>query len=107
MSINNSNSNSNSNSNDAHNAHPKECTVRGASPDDIETGAQQTDAQFNLDEYLPQDMYEIWSDVVPQPQPIDVKNRHLIEVTKPFGVNTGSSLRHPCHNLKGPVVCPK
>lgn len=42
------------------------------------------------------------------PDIISKKNRHLILVTKPIGINTvGSSLRNACHDLRGNPSCPK
>jgi hypothetical protein len=61
---------------------------------------------FNVDKMLPQEVNDDWFNV--QPEPVSVKNRHLINVTKPIGVNTiGSSLRNASHDLRGPEECPK
>ena len=42
------------------------------------------------------------------PDAISVKNRHLINISKPIGVNTiGTSLRNPSHDIRGTPSCPK
>lgn len=61
---------------------------------------------FNVDKYLPQEVNDQWWDMLPEP--ISVKNRHLINVTKPIGVNTiGNSLRNATWDLRGDVPNPK
>jgi len=61
---------------------------------------------FNPDNMLPQEQNDDWFDVMPEP--IKVKNRHLINVTKPIGINTtGTSKRYASHDLRGNVACPK
>lgn len=61
---------------------------------------------FKVDELLPQEMKKDWFEVMPDA--IKVKNRHLINVTKPIGVNTiGSSLRNPSYDIRGTPSCPK
>ncbi len=61
---------------------------------------------FNAEDYLPQEVNDDWFEV--QPEPISVKNRHLINVTKPIGVNTiGTSLRNASHDIRGTPSCPK
>jgi len=61
---------------------------------------------FKSDELLPQEMVKDWFEVMPDQ--IKVKNRHLINVTKPIGVNTiGSSLKNPSYDIRGTPPCPK
>ena len=61
---------------------------------------------FKIDKLLPQETHSDWFEVMPEP--IKVKNRHLINVTKPVGINTiGSSLKNASHDLRGNVPCPK
>lgn len=61
---------------------------------------------FDLDKLLPQEVNDNWFDVVPEP--ISVKNRHLINITKPIGVNTvGSSKKNASHDLRGNPPNPK
>lgn len=76
----------------------------------VYTGANQksTNPQdmFKSDELLPQEMNKDWFEVMPDQ--IKVKNRHLINVTKPIGVNTiGSSLKNPSYDIRGTPSCPK
>ncbi|AYV82067.1 MAG: hypothetical protein Homavirus5_9 [Homavirus sp.] len=61
---------------------------------------------FDVDKYLPQEVNDDWFEV--QPEPISVKNRHLINITKPIGINTiGTSLKNASHDLRGNPACPK
>ncbi len=61
---------------------------------------------FDVDKYLPQEVNDDWFEV--QPEPISVKNRHLINITKPIGINTiGTSLKNASHDIRGSVGCPK
>lgn len=61
---------------------------------------------FDVDKYLPQEVNDDWFEV--QPEPISVKNRHLINITKPIGINTiGSSLRNASHDIRSAPQCPK
>ena len=61
---------------------------------------------FDVDKYLPQEVNDDWFEV--QPEPISVKNRHLINITRPIGINTiGSSLRNSSYDLRGNPVNPK
>ena len=61
---------------------------------------------FDIDKMLPKEVNNDWFDV--QPEPISVKNRHLINVRRPFGVDTiGTSLKGASHDLRGSVACPK
>ncbi len=61
---------------------------------------------FDVDKYLPQEVNDDWFEV--QPEPISVKNRHLINITKPIGINTiGTSLKNASHDIRGSVANPK
>ena len=61
---------------------------------------------FKVDKLLPQEANPDWFEVMPEP--IKVKNRHLINVTRPVGINTiGSSLKNPSYDLRGNMPCPK
>lgn len=61
---------------------------------------------FDVDKYLPQEVNDDWFEV--QPEPISVKNRHLINITKPIGVNTiGTSLKLSSRDIRGTPVVPK
>ncbi len=66
----------------------------------------QPEDLFDVDKYLPQEVNDDWFEV--QPEPISVKNRHLINITKPIGINTiGSSLRNASYDIRGAPACPK
>lgn len=61
---------------------------------------------FDVDKYLPQEVNDDWFEV--QPEPISVKNRHLINITKPIGINTiGTSLRNASYDVRGVPSSPK
>lgn len=61
---------------------------------------------FDVDKYLPQEVNDDWFEVMPEP--ISVKNRHLINITKPIGINTiGSSLRNANYDLRAAPANPK
>jgi hypothetical protein len=61
---------------------------------------------FDADKYLPQEVNDDWYEVMPEP--ISVKNRHLINITKPIGINTiGTSLRNASWDLRQSPSCPK
>lgn len=61
---------------------------------------------FDVDKYLPQEVNDDFFDLVPEP--ISVKNRHLINITKPIGINTiGSSLKNASWDLRASPGCPK
>jgi hypothetical protein len=61
---------------------------------------------FDVDKYLPQEVNDDWFEV--QPEPISVKNRHLINITKPIGINTiGTSLKNASHDIRGAPSNPK
>lgn len=55
---------------------------------------------FKSDDYLPQEQNKDWFEVMPEP--ISVKNRHLISVTRPISVNTvGNSHRNMSYDIRG------
>lgn len=61
---------------------------------------------FNLDNFLPQQANSDWFDNVPEP--ISVKNRYLINISKQVGVNTiGTSHKNPSYDIRGEEYCPK
>jgi hypothetical protein len=67
---------------------------------------QSTNDIFDLDNFLPKQVNDDWFDNVPEP--ISVKNRYLINISKQVGVNTiGSSHKNPSWDLRGEVYCPK
>jgi hypothetical protein len=67
---------------------------------------QTTKDIYNLDNFLPKQVNEDWFDNVPEP--ISVKNRYLINISKQVGVNTiGSSHKNASWDLRGEVYCPK
>jgi hypothetical protein len=73
-------------------------------------GAGQTkqtpDDLFKVDKLLPQEVNPDWFEVMPEP--IKVKNRHLVNVTRPVGVNTiGSSLKNASYDIRSSPPCPK
>lgn len=66
----------------------------------------QPEDLFDVDKYLPQEVNDDWFEV--QPEPISVKNRHLINITKPIGVNTiGTSMKNSSYDIRGSPSCPK
>jgi hypothetical protein len=66
------------------------------SPDDL----------FKVDKLLPQEVKSDWFEVMPEP--IKVKNRHLVNITRPVGVNTiGSSLKNPSYDIRGNIPVAK
>ena len=71
-----------------------------------ESGDKKKKDVFDLDNYLPQQVNEDWFDNVPEP--ISVKNRHLINISKQVGVTTiGSSHKNATHDIRGDEYCPK
>lgn len=70
------------------------------------TNKYKLDEIFNSDEYLPNYKRDDWYEVLPEA--ISAKNRHLINVSKPIGINTiGTSLRNPSWDIRGSPPCPK
>jgi hypothetical protein len=61
---------------------------------------------FKSDNYLAKETNQSWFEV--PPEPISIKNRHLINISRPIGVNTiGNSLRNPSYDLRGSPPNPK
>lgn len=61
---------------------------------------------FDVDKYLPQEVNDDWFEV--QPEPISVKNRHLINITKPIGINTiGTSNKNMSYDIRSAPAVPK
>jgi hypothetical protein len=61
---------------------------------------------FDADKYLPQEVNDDWFEV--QQEPISVKNRHLVNITKPIGVDTiGSSKKNMSYDIRGAPANPK
>jgi hypothetical protein len=60
----------------------------------------------DIEKYLPQEVNNDFFEV--QPESVSVKNRHLINVTKPIGINTiGTSKRNMCYDFRGAPAAPK
>ena len=61
---------------------------------------------FNVENYLPQEHSKDWFEVMPDP--VSVKNRHLINISRPVGINTiGNSLKNPSYDIRGTPPNPK
>lgn len=61
---------------------------------------------FVVDKLLPQETNADWFETMPEP--IKVKNRHLVNVTRPVGVSTiGGSLKIPNYDIRPSPPCPK
>ena len=61
---------------------------------------------MNSDKLLPQQENKDWFDVVEDP--ITVKNRHLININKPIGIDSiGSSMKNACLDIRGNIPAPK
>lgn len=61
---------------------------------------------FDVDKYLPQEVNDDFFEVIPEP--ISVKNRHLINISQPIGINTiGTSLKNASWDIRGAPSCPK
>lgn len=64
------------------------------------------DDLFKVENVLPQETNKNWFEVMPEP--ISVKNKHLINTIRPIGINTiGSSHRNASLDLRGNMPCPK
>lgn len=77
-------------------------------PEKRKTNKYKASEIFNSQNYLPNEKSANpnWFDVVPDA--ISVKNRHLINVSKPIGINTiGTSLRNPSYDIRGSPPNPK
>ena len=61
---------------------------------------------MDVDKLLPKEENADWFDTVPEP--IKVRNRHLININRPIGVDTvGSSMKNACRDLRGNIPAPK
>lgn len=61
---------------------------------------------YDIDKLLPQEVNNDWFEVAPEP--ISVKNRHLINITKPIGIDTiGTSKKNASYDLRSDVLAPK
>lgn len=61
---------------------------------------------FDVNKFLPQETRDDWFDVVPEP--ISVKNRHLINMSRCIGVNTmGTSKKNASYDFRGSPACPR
>lgn len=61
---------------------------------------------FDVDKYLPQEVTDDWFEA--PVEPVSVKNRHLINITKPIGINTiGTSLKNASYDLRAAPNNPK
>src|SRR5665647_1545224 len=66
--------------------------------------SKKTDPLYDMDRYLPQDLNDTWWTPI---EPINTVNRHLINVTRPIGVNTiGSRLGDRHTNLRDAPMIP-
>lgn len=60
---------------------------------------------MDADKLLPQEEKD-WFDTIPEP--IKVKNRHLININRPIGIDSvGSSMKIACRDLRGNIPAPK
>lgn len=61
---------------------------------------------MNSEKLLPQQENKDWFDTVEDA--ITVKNRHLINITSPIGINSvGSSMKNACLDIRGNIPAPK
>lgn len=61
---------------------------------------------FDSNNYLPKEHRDDWYEVMPEP--VSVKNRNLINVTRPIGVNTISTTKkNASYDIRGAPSCPK
>lgn len=74
-------------------------------------GYQQQQKDFSVkelmdaDKLLPQEEKD-WFNTIPEP--IKVKNRHLININRPVGIDSvGSSMKIACRDLRGNIPAPK
>lgn len=68
---------------------------------------QQSDEDiFNSMDFLPQQKNKDWFEVMPEP--ISIKNRYLINVSRPIGVDTiGTTHRNQSYDIRGTIPNPK
>ena len=61
---------------------------------------------MNSEKLLPQQENKDWFDTVEDA--ITVKNRHLININKPIGIDSiGSSMKNACLDIRGNIPAPK
>ena len=61
---------------------------------------------FDVDKVLPQEVHSNWFET--PSHPVSVKNRHLVNVVKPIGVNTiGTSKKNASYDIRRAPPCPK
>lgn len=61
---------------------------------------------FNASNLLPKDTNADWFDVMPEA--VSVKNKHLINISRPIGINTiGTTNKNPSYDLRGTIPNPK
>lgn len=61
---------------------------------------------FDVDKVLPQEVHSDWFET--PTHPVSVKNRHLVNVVKPIGVNTiGTSKKNASYDIRRAPACPK
>lgn len=64
------------------------------------------DELYDADKYLPQEINKDWFEV--PAEPVSVKNRHLVNVIRPFGIDTiVSSKKGAGQDLRGTIPNPK
>lgn len=65
-----------------------------------------TEDIFRAEDYLAKETNNDWFETVQEP--VAIRNRHLINVTRPIGVSTISgSLRNPSYDIRGSIPNPK
>jgi hypothetical protein len=75
-------------------------------PERRKSDKYKLDEIFNSGNFLPKSKNNDWFEVLPEA--ISAKNRHLINVSKPIGINTiGTSLRNASWDIRGTPTCPK
>lgn len=61
---------------------------------------------YDVEKLLPKEIKKDWFETTPEP--IKVKDRHLITSTRPVGINTiGTTKKYASHDLRGVPYCPK
>jgi hypothetical protein len=61
---------------------------------------------FDTSKLLPNETRKDWFEILPDP--ISVKNRNLINVTRPIGINTiNTTLKNPSLDIRAAPPCPK
>lgn len=61
---------------------------------------------FDVDKYLPGEVSNDFFETMPEP--VSIKNRHLINITRPLGLNTiGTSLRNTSYDIRTEPAVPR